>query len=285
MKKEDRKHKEGWKLGPFEARGRAFWLCALCFTFMPLHLLMSLVGIASANSGAGTAPEAVQRSPAVAVDPNSPAQRQLWQAEISVAQSLKDDGSRNELRRMIERIRSVAFEPPGQIAEPVVVPVETQSIKPSETPSDVTAGVEHVPERAAPKPRLPYEPVSEKTLQMLKSLSMEPEKVDNPFELGETLFLSGNLEEAVIFYSEALQRTEPNDVDPSGNRAWMLLQTGNCLRNSDRPAAARMYALLLTEYPNSPWAPMAQTQAQLIDWYLRNEPDKLLGNKEQTGGQ
>ncbi len=120
---------------------------------------------------------------------------------------------------------------------------------------------------------------------MLRDLSKHPEKVDNPFELGETLFLSGNLKEAAVFYTEALDRTEPNDVDPSGNRAWMLIQAGNCLRNSDRPAAAKMYALLLTEYPNSPWALMAQTQAQLIDWYLRAEPAKLIAEKEQTGRQ
>jgi len=252
---------------------------------MPLNLLRSLVGIASASSAAEVAPEVVLRSPAVAVDPNSRPQRELWQAEISAAQSPGENTSSNELRRMLEKIRSVTFEPPRQTAEPVIVPVETQPIEPAETPSDSTAGMEHVQEQAARKSKLPYEPITEQTLQMLRDLAKQPEKVDDPFELGETLFLSGNLKEAAVFYTESLDRTEPNDVDPSGNRAWMLFQSGNCLRNSDRPAAAKMYALLLTEYPNSPWAPMAQIQAQLIDWYLRDEPHKLIAQEEQTGRQ
>jgi len=171
------------------------------------------------------------------------------------------------------------------VVEPVVVPVETPAIERKEPPSDEKAAAEQVIEKAAPKPKLPYEPISEKTLAMLRDLSKHPEKVNNPFELGETLFLSGNLKEAVVFYSEALNRTEPNDVDPSGNRAWMLFQSGNCLRNSDRPAAAKMYALLVTQYPDSEWAQMAQAQVQLIGWYLQDEPDKLIAKKEQTGEQ
>ena len=264
---------------------RVFWLRILCFTLMPLLLLTSLIGIASASSTSEAAPEVAQSGPVITMDPNSPQQRELWQAEIRVAQTPEDDTSKNELRHMIDKIRSVTFEPPGQVAGPVIVPFEAQSTEPAERSTDVTTDVKDKPKRVVPKPKLPYEPITEKTLQMLRNLSKDPEKVDDPFELGETLFLSGNLKEAVVFYTEALHRTEPNDVDPSGNRAWMLFQTGNCLRNGDRPEAAKMYALFLTEYPNSPWAYMAQAQAQLIDWYLRDEPHKLIAEREQAGGE
>lgn len=285
MEKDTRKHRSGSRLKGSANMARVLWFCILCFTFMPLLLLTSLAGIASASSTSEAAPEVAQSGPAITMDPNSPQQRELWQAEISVAQAREDDASKNELRHLIDKIRSVTFEPPRQVAEPVIVPVEAQSTEPAEPPAEVTTDVKDKPKRVVPKPKLPYEPITEKTLQMLRNLSKNPEKVDNPFELGETLFLSGNLKEAVVFYTEALHRTEPNDVDPSGNRAWMLFQVGNCLRNSDRPEAAKMYALLLTEYPNSPWAHMAQAQAQLIDWYLRDEPYKLIAEREQTGGQ
>ncbi len=285
MEKHNRKHRSGSRLAGVANISRVFWFCILCFTFMPLLLLTSLAGIASASSTSEAAPEVAQSGSAIAMDPNSPQQRELWQAEIRVAQTPEDDTSKNELENIIERIRSVTFEPPRQAVEPVIVPVEAQSTEPAERPTEVTTDVKDKPKRIVPKPKLPYEPITEKTLQMLRNLSKNPEKVDNPFELGETLFLSGNLKEAVVFYTEALHRTEPNDVDPSGNRAWMLFQTGNCLRNSDRPEAAKMYALLLTEYPNSPWMYMAQAQAQLIGWYLRDEPYKLIAEREQTGGE
>jgi tetratricopeptide (TPR) repeat protein len=115
---------------------------------------------------------------------------------------------------------------------------------------------------------------------VLRALSKDLEKVDNPFELGETLFLSGNEKEAAVFYTEALGRTEPNDISLSRDRAWVLFQTGNCLRNSDLPAAMKMYTQLITEYANSPWADMAIAQVKVLDWYLKDEPHKLVVNVE-----
>ena len=107
--------------------------------------------------------------------------------------------------------------------------------------------------------------------------------MDSPFELAETLFLSGNPDEAAVFYTEALVRTEPNDVGSSLDRAWMLFQTGNCLRGADLPAATKMYTQLLTEYPTSPWADIARVQVTLIDWYLKDEPHKLIVSAEPAG--
>lgn len=285
MKNENRTHRHDSKRGRSPATGPVFWFCVLCFALLPLRLVTSVVGVASANSTAEVSAELAQSGPAVALDPNSAEQRELWRAEISVIPGREDNESRNELRRLIEQVRSVTFEPRKQAVEPVVVPFETPAIEPNEPPSDEKAPAEQVEKKPAPNPKLPYEPITEKTLEMLRGLSGHPEKVNDPFELGETLFLSGNLKEAVVFYTEALNRTEPNDVDPSGNRAWMLFQSGNCLRNSDRSSAAKMYALLITEYPDSPWAQMAQAQAQLIGWYLQDEPHKLIAKKEQTGEQ
>lgn len=259
----------------------------ICFTILPLHLVTSLVGIVSADSTSETSLELAESISVIPIDPNSPQQRQLWRAEIGAAESRADQKSKNELRRMIERIRSVTFEPKKIIVEPKPSLIKVRPIKPVEPPTDTSADVKEneEQEKLTQKPKLPYEPVSDHTLQMLKELSESPEKVDNPFELGETLFLSGNLKEAAVFYAEALNRTEPNDVDRSGNRAWILFQVGNSLRNIDMQTAVKMYTQLLTEYPNSTWAQVAQAQVQLIDWYIRDEPQKIIAERNPTGGR
>ena len=79
-----------------------------------------------------------------------------------------------------------------------------------------------------------------------------------------------------MLYQEALKRQAPNDPTVSRDRAWILFQTGNCLRNNDMPAAAKIYRRLLTEYPTSPWADLASARGKLIDWYLKDEPEKLV---------
>ena len=107
-------------------------------------------------------------------------------------------------------------------------------------------------------------------------MSRKPEQVQSPLELAEILFLSGNLNDAAMLYQEALKRQDPNDTTVSRDRAWILFQTGNCLRNNDMPAAAKIYRRLLTEYPTSPWADLASARGKLIDWYLKDEPEKLV---------
>jgi len=144
-------------------------------------------------------------------------------------------------------------------------------------------------ERIAVERLLANRPVDElitgETLQMLRNLAQDPKKLDNPLELGEILFVSGNLKEAAMFYSEAMKRKDPNDVGLSRDRAWILFQIGNCLRNDDLPEAAKMYQRLLTEYPNSPWADMATAQSNLIAWFLKDEPVKLMLQVKRAGSE
>ncbi len=278
MNSKDQRLKYDSKLKGSGTLAAKSWLCVLCLTFVPLRLLTSLMGTASANSTVEPGRESAPSGLVVAGDPNSSLQRQLWRADISLAKDRQDEKSKGELMRMIEQVRSVRFMPQRHVAEFVVVPVEAPSVEQNEAVSDII--VESEVEEDQSKPRLPYEPITEGTLQVLRDLSGDPEKVDNPFELAETLFLSGNVREAAVFYAEALGRTEPNDVSSSRDRAWVLFQTGNCLRNTDLPAATKMYTQLLTEYPDSPWAGIAVAQRKLIDWYLKDEPHKLVVNVE-----
>ena len=229
------------------------------FSFLALCFLTSLAGAKISSEQA---------------DPNSHLQRQLWRTAISIAKVKQDGRSKNELKRMIEQIRSIEFRPREQPRELVVVVEPPPITEPNKTAPD--AAVPEEPEKKEVKPKLPYGLISDQTLQMLRSLSQHPEELDNPFELAEILFLNGSLKEATVFYREALKRKRPDETGSAQDRAWILFQIGNCLRNDDLSTALNMYRQLITEYPDCPWVDLAKTQCQLIALYQKDEPRKLI---------
>jgi len=252
--------------------------CVFCVTFLPSDLLVSFTDITSANSAAEVGQKSALGSSAVQKDPNSHFRRELWRAEIGIVEDPKDRKDKDKLKQIIEQIRSVEFEPQKQISEPVVVPEEVPATEPYKIVSEAIVPKDQ--EKRNTKPKLPYEPIADQTLQMLRNLSQNPDKLDDPFALGEILFLSGNVKEAAIFYQEALNRTDPNDIGSAQDRAWILFQIGNSLRNDDLSAATKMYGQLITEYPNSLWTDLAKAQTKLIDWYQKDEPRKLVSEME-----
>lgn len=259
-----------------------------CFVFLSLRLVTSLTGVACANSAADDGRKLSKSSVFTSVDPNNLNVLELLQADMSIVYGKNDKKGKDQLKQLIRQIRSVEFGPQKPAQEPFIVPerpevVDSNKAEPNETVPDVPQQKKTVKEQAGPGPR--NEPIAEETLQMLKSLANEPEKIANPLELGEVLFISGNLKEAALFYSEALKRKDPNDAGVSRDRAWILFQIGNCQRNEDMPAAAKIYQQLLTEYPNSPWADFATARNNLIAWYLKDEPLKLIQQVKPAGGE
>ena len=198
------------------------YFCVFCLMFMPLYFLKSLVG--AEVSSEQLSPNIVKKpnlsNSGIAMGSNHNIRRRLLQAELGVATATKDQATKDELQRIIEQIRSVTFKTDKRAIkpEPVVVPKVVPICEPNETVSDTVVQKEQ--EKKEIKIKLPYQPVTDKTLQTLKKLSQHHERLDNPFELGETLFLSGNLKEAVMFYQEALNRTSSVDTGPVRDRAW-----------------------------------------------------------------
>ena len=141
-------------------------------------------------------------------------------------------------------------------------------------PGDEGGGVEQTEETPS------KEVVSDQTMTMLKNILEYPDQLDDPLELGELLFASGNTNDAVVCYQEALKRTDPNDVRLSQDRAWILFQIGNCLRNHEPATAAETYRKLLDEYPNSLWTDLAKAQKDLVDWMLIEKPRELIVGPE-----
>ncbi len=244
-----------------------YWLLVNHLPFTVYHL---------PNSAAAVGQKSPQSSLTILPDPNSNFnfRRQLWRAELSIAKGEKDKRTKDELKRMIEQIRSIEFKPGKQASETVLVPEVIQTAEPNETLPDTAVPKEQKTKEI--KPKLPYEPISDQTLQILNDLSQHLDHLRNSFELGETLVLSGNLKEAAIFYQEALKRKSPDDVGSARNRAWTLFQIGNCLRNDDPITAMKMYGQLITEYPNSPWKELAEARSKLLNWFLTDKPGELI---------
>jgi TolA-binding protein len=283
MKNRNTKYNYDSQLKSHASLSFKLYLYIACFTFLSFRLLTSLTGTVYANSAAGDGRKLSQSSVITSRDPNNIHGLELLRAEISIAKGQIDTKSKNQLKQIIEQIRSVEFGQQKQAPAPVIIPEKAPVIEPNETVPDVPVQKEKVKQEA--KPKLPYEPITDETLQMLGNLAQEPDKLDNPLELGEVLFVSGNIQKASTFYLEALKRKDPNDVSVSRDRAWILFQIGNCLRNEDLPAAAKMYRQLLTEYPNSPWADMATARSNLIAWYLKDEPVKLMLQVKRAGSE
>ena len=213
--------------------------------------------------------------------PNASVVKKSWQSRISVTQSEKDKKYRNELQRLIAQIRSIKFEPKNQEPKPVIA-IEPAPIQ---SGANETSFVTEVLQEHTEK-EMEFKPVSEKTLRMLESISQQPDQLCEAFELAEILFLSGHLKQAAMFYQQALNRKDPNDITSAQDRAWILFQIGNCLRvppdsiggqvGDDLLTAKKMYRQLITEYPNCPWTDLAKARQNLIDWHLNDKPQTLI---------
>ncbi len=247
------------------------WLLVNHSPYSMLHL---------SNSAAAVGKTTSQSSLTNTTDPNSHFKSRLWLAEFNMAEGEKHKITKNELRRIIEQIRSVNFGVRKEDFEPAIVPdvvPMNETDEPDETVSE-GANEQHKKEE---EHSLPYGLVTNKTLQKIRNLSKNTGNLKNPFELGETLFLSGYLKEAAIFYREALKRKSPDEPGSDRDRAWILFQIGNCLRNDDQPEAIKMYGQLITDYPNSPWKELADARRTLLDWYLKDQPRKLITERKR----
>jgi tetratricopeptide (TPR) repeat protein len=220
----------------------------------------------------------------IANSPTTNLGKQLWQARITNPKDENSNENRSELYQLIEKIRSVGFEPQDKPAEPLFAVEPTQKTEPADASSDTDVPKETKHKKIGaepPKPlgnqqqdknQLPYRSITDETLQMLKELPQHSEQLKNPAELADILFHCGHLKEAAKCYKEALNRMPANEDDRNENRAWVLFQTGNCLQKDDPSSAVEMYRQLIAEYPDSLWADLAKALSNLTNWYQQDKP-------------
>ncbi|UCF44444.1 MAG: tetratricopeptide repeat protein [Planctomycetota bacterium] len=245
--------------------------------------------IAPVNFALNVEEESPQDDFIIAPDPKTLLTRQLWKQRITFAEDENDQRSKNELRRIIEQIRSVEFDPPKETLESALLNELISAAEPddkapddkSKSDTQTTSGgfsdAEKDMQTAGP---LPHRTITDHTLQLLEDVTQHPEQLTNPFELAEVLFLSGHLKQALACYQEALRRRQPQDARSVNDSAWILFQIANCLRGIDRPLAMKTYRQLIAEYPDSPWTELAKAQDKLVDWFNKDKPLSLI---TQTG--
>lgn len=100
--------------------------------------------------------------------------------------------------------------------------------------------------------------------------------VADPAGLAEALRLGGHPGLAADFYDMAMGRTSDEK-----EKAWLLFQSANCLRQKDPSAALKKFQKIVTEYPDSLWAPLAQAQAQVVEWRQTSNVTVLLEEIEK----
>jgi len=223
----------------------------------------------------------------IAKSPTTDLGHQLWRARISNPKDRDPSKSKNELYQIIEKIRSVKFEPQDKLAEHLIVVEPAPKTEPDETSSDSNVPQEPELKKTEAEPQnmfvskrqdekqLLHRQITEQTLGIFEQLSQQPQQLKNPFKLAEILFRNGNLKEAAKCYREAFNRMAANE-GLHEEEAWILFQIGSCLRNTDRSTAIEMYRQLIAEYPDSPWADLAKAQNRLINWYQQDKPEELI---------
>jgi len=221
--------------------------------------------------------QAASRNPEPAAETRGPLARELWSSRITAPGVSEDAQTSLALKRLIRQVRGLALDD-KRPAPPSAAPAESPTT--AEPPKTATASTENVapvpPEPVAAAAPETASPLAPKTLKTLEDLRKNAGRVRDPLEVAELLFLSGRPTDAVPFYEEALRRTSAGAAASGADRAWILFQLGNCLRETDATKAQDAYMKLIAEYPGSPWTEMARASGRLVAWYQNTRPDQLI---------
>ena len=200
--------------------------------------------------------------------------KSLWQSNISPAIREEKSEQKDELQSLIEQLNSIEISMPSKMNENTQVVdngISADQHK-SVTENNITEDKDEIEKELNNVDLL----ISRQTLQKLREVVQNPEKIDNPYQIGDTLYQSSCIGEAALFYKEALKRELSDDIYSVDSRAWLLFQTGNCLMDTDMLEASDYYRQLVTEYPDYPWTDIARIQSNIISWYENEKPRELI---------
>jgi len=221
--------------------------------------------------------ELSQTGPVPADTPARQLELQLWKSNVSPPNQRNDNGKTDDLRQVIEQIRSMTFE----LQQPAQQPADTAADISPEPNTASNAEPATQPVSASAPPEVPAKSMSDRTLQTVRHLLKDPNHIATPLELAEILYQSGKPGPAGLCYKQALNSIATDDPNLADERAWILFQIGNCLKDDDPNIARESYAELVRTHPNSPWAEIAKSEYGLIDWYQQDQPRKLIQELNQ----
>jgi TolA-binding protein len=242
-----------------------------------------------------TAPDAdqalsnrVSLTPPPRATEDTPAQRsdalaqRLWHNRILAPDRNEDTDNQRDLKNLIQKVRSVRFADPERRPTFSVPPEPTPEVNLTTPQTGANAEPGPAPDAALNTPTTVENlaALSPETQKELEAILEDPNQVQEPFEMAELLFLSGRTTQATVFYQIALDRTANDASVTSEDRAWILFQLANCLRETNMAKAKDAYLKLVTQYPDSPWTELAKAHGRLITWYQTARPQQWVASQQ-----
>jgi tetratricopeptide (TPR) repeat protein len=227
--------------------------------------------------------------------PKTEAARNAWRDRTRLSSDdNRDAESKKKLQETLKQLKSLRF---TDEAESELLTTTRAATEPDTDTAPQRAANKPViiirtqPPKAAPAFPNNVPPsnatLTKQTAEALHLLAQSPEKLPKPELLGQILLRSKVYTEAALCYQESLKRLNAKTVAPSEDKAWLLLQIGNCLQQTDPKKATTIYKQLISEYPHSLWSELVRVKTQWIIWELRDKPKTLISdikaNKSQEG--
>jgi hypothetical protein len=209
-------------------------------TIIASLLMAALAAAALAADGGGWAADQTRQRIA-----------ELWRESVAAP---PQDAVNENLRRIIGQIKAMQPPAPPKPDEPEPDPFEPL--------------IKVVPASAPASEESPAGALTEQELQRLGQLSAKD--VPDANLLAEALYRSGHLQPAARFYEMSLEKAQSPD-----DKAWALLQLGNCLAASDPAAARKAFVRVTADFAKSPYAAVAEARARMIDWRQTSKVDSL----------
>jgi tetratricopeptide (TPR) repeat protein len=206
--------------------------------------------------------------------PTNENSQKLWETTIAVADENDVQNTAN-LQQAIENIKSLKFEQ-SQSAQQAQ-PEQTETVQQSAAAPE-SEEIQDVPAELAAPAVIDNNNIAQNdgnsTADALAGIENRINEVETPYEMAEILFHAGRLNQAAAYYKQALKsgsyETRPQD------KAWIIFQLGNCLKESNPAEAVKFYARLLSEYPDSTWTKMAVKYNELLNLQMKNKPYELI---------
>jgi tetratricopeptide (TPR) repeat protein len=161
----------------------------------------------------------------------------------------------NTLKDLIDQIQTLRL--PSEMVKPEPKPAEPNKTE-----------VASADKKIAPEPAAQTDTVVQDTSPLVAIDAVANPL--NPLASADALYRMGDYSRAIRFYEKIIEeKSDPNVV----SRQWAIYQAANCVRYQDRDKAVALYARLLFEYPNNPWAEAAMVQKRSLEWLKKNDEE------------
>jgi len=211
-------------------------------------------------------------SPALEPQPVTSLKNDLLKTNVSSLSSDAKNESKRLLNELVEQVNSIELKPrpqqtqnqPEEKTEPKMLPAEpneqTQSLKPEEN--------------ILQQSQMHTDDLDPQLIKKLEQIALQGGSINEPQLLADMLYKIGRYELAAYFYGLAAN-DETQDLSDN-DRAWLLLQRAVCLSETDPLQALQIYKSMVSQFPNSPWAELAGSNANTLNWLQTQKPLNLI---------